>query len=304
MFRTAALAAFLGLAIVGGAHAQGANISDAPDQPAQDSPDARREAFRKQLDALHWVAGPTTAPIGGNSALTIPKDYVFLDAANTAKFEELNENVPSGREVMVAPRNLQWTAYLVFDDAGYVKDDEKIDAPGILKSLQEGTERENEERRRRGWPAVHVTGWNIPPAYNTATKRLEWATNLRADDGQGVNFFTKILGRRGFTSVVLATSPERTPESVAELNQVLTGYRFNSGESYSAWRPGDKVAEYGLAGLIVGGAAAAAVKTGLFKGLFKFIVAGAAAMWKLIVAGVAIVVGGLRSFFKRKGSNS
>jgi uncharacterized membrane-anchored protein len=262
-----------------------------------------QQEFRDKLRALNWVVGPTTVSVAGNSTLKVPEGYVFLDAANTAKFEELNENLPSGKEVMIAPRSLQWSAYLVFDDAGYVKDDEKIDAPAILRSLQEDTERANEERRRRGWRTIHVTGWAIPPAYNNGTKRLEWATDLKADDGEGVNFFTKMLGRRGVTSVVLATSPERITPSVADLDKVLTGYQFNSGETYASWRPGDKVAEYGLAGLIVGGAAAAAAKTGLFKGLFKVLLAGAAAMWKLIVAGVAIVVGGLRSLFRRKTSN-
>ncbi len=292
MLKAALLAAVIALAAGSTLQAQ------APASP--DAPSPAEQEFRAKLNALHWVAGPRTVSVAGNSALQIPEGYVFLDAANTARFEELNENVPSGKEVMIAPRSLQWTAYLLFDDAGYVKDDEKIDAPAILKSLQEATESENEERRRRGWRAIHVTGWAIPPAYNTETKRLEWATALKADDGEGVNFFTKILGRRGFTTVVLATSPDRITASVADLDRVLTGYHFNSGETYAAWRPGDKVAEYGLAGLIVGGAAAAAAKTGLFKGLFKVFLAGAAAMWKLIVAGVAIVVGGLRSLFRRK----
>jgi uncharacterized membrane-anchored protein len=269
---------------------------------SQDTLTPAQREFRDKLNALHWVSGPTSVTVAGNSTLTIPEGYVFLDSANTSKFEELNENVPSGKEVMVAPKTLQWTAYLLFEDSGYIKDNEKIDAPALLKVLQEGTERENEERRRRGWRAIHVTGWAIAPAYNTDTKRLEWATDLKADDGEGVNFFTKILGRRGVTSVVLATSPDRTTASVADLDKVLTGYQFNSGETYSSWRPGDKVAEYGLAGLIVGGAAAAAAKTGLFKGLFKVILAGAAAMWKLILAGAAVVAGAFRSLFKKKSS--
>ena len=277
-------------------------VAHAQAETSADSPTPAQREFRDKLGALHWVAGPTTVAVAGNSTLTVPEGYVFLDAANTSKFEELNENVPSGKEVMVAPKTLQWTAYLLFDDSGYVKDDEKIDAPALLKVLQDGTERENEERRRRGWRAIHVTGWAIAPAYNTETKRLEWATDLRADDGEGVNFFTKILGRRGVTTVVLATSPDRTTAAVADLDKVLTGYEFKGGETYSSWRPGDKVAEYGLAGLIVGGAAAAAAKTGLFKGLFKVILAGAAALWKVILAGVAVVVGAFRSLFKRKSS--
>src|SRR6185312_10870118 len=239
MQRLALLAALLAVAATPAVRAQ---TTAAPDQLTP-----QQREMRDKLNALHWVPGPAT---------------------DTARFEELNENVPSGKEVMIAPRNLSWTAYLLFDAAGYVKDDEKIDAPALLKALQEGTERENQERRRRGWRLLHVAGWAIPPAYNTQTKRLEWATDLKADDAEGVNFFTKILGRRGFTTVVLATSPQQTATSVAELDRVLTGYQFKSEDSYAAWRPGDKVAEYGLAGLIVGGAAAAAAKTGLFKGLF------------------------------------
>jgi len=296
MQRLALLAALLAVAATPAVRAQ---TTAAPDQLTP-----QQREMRDKLNALHWVPGPATETVAGNSTLVVPAGYVYLDASDTARFEELNENVPSGKEVMIAPRNLSWTAYLLFDAAGYVKDDEKIDAPALLKALQEGTERENEERRRRGWRLLHVAGWAIPPAYNTQTKRLEWATDLKADDAEGVNFFTKILGRRGFTTVVLATSPQQTATSVAELDRVLTGYQFKSEDSYAAWRPGDKVAEYGLAGLIVGGAAAAAAKTGLFKGLFKVILAGAAAMWKLIVAGVAVLVGGLKSLFRRKRSDS
>ena len=275
-----------------------AQAAAAPDQLSP----AERE-FRDKLNALHWTAGPATETVAGNSTLMVPAGYVYLDAADTARFEELEQNVPSGKEVMIAPRDLHWSAYLLFEDAGYVKDDEKIDAPALLKALQEGTEHENEERRRRGWRAIHVAGWAIPPAYNIQTKRLEWATDLKSDDdAQGVNFFTKILGRRGFTTVVLATRPTDTAASVADLDKVLTGYRFKSDATYASWRPGDKVAEYGLAGLIVGGAAAAAAKTGLFKDLFKVILAGAAAMWKLIVAGIAVIAGGIKSLFRRKRS--
>lgn len=297
-----ALPAALLTALLGGLAATEACAQPAA-APDQLSP-AERE-FRDKLNALHWIAGPATETVAGNSTLTVPAGYVYLDAADTASFEELEQNVPSGKEVMIAPRDLHWSAYLLFDDAGYVKDNEKIDAPALLKALQEGTEHENEERRSRGWRVIHVTGWAIPPAYNTQTKRLEWATDLQADDNaQGVNFFTKILGRRGFTTVVLVTSPASTAASVADLDKVLSGYQFKSDASYASWRPGDKVAEYGLAGLIVGGAAAAAAKTGLFKGLFKVILAGAAAMWKLIVAGVAVIAGGIKSLFRRKSSSS
>jgi len=136
----------------------------------------------------------------------------------------------------------------------------------------------------------------IPPAYNNSTKRLEWATSLQSQNGDATNFSTKILGRRGFTTVILVSSPEDAPGAITDLNKVLTGYRFNSGNTYAEWRPGDKVAAYGLTGLIVGGAVAAAAKTGLLKGLFVAL----AAAWKVVVAAVLALLAGLRNLFKRK----
>src|SRR5215475_8224868 len=73
----------------------------------------QQRELRDKLNALHWIPGPATETVAGNSTLVIPAGYVYLDASDTARFEELNENVPSGKEVMIAPRNLRWTAYLL-----------------------------------------------------------------------------------------------------------------------------------------------------------------------------------------------
>jgi uncharacterized membrane-anchored protein len=263
---------------------------------AADAADASRDELVRKLRELAWVKGPTSVPVGNNARLTIPADYVFLDAANTTKFEELNENLSGGKEVMVAPADLHWSAYLEFEDGGYVKDDEKIDADALLKSLQEGTESNNAERAKRGWSALHVLGWAAPPAYNRDTRRLEWATTLQSQEGTGVNFFTKILGRRGHTSVVMVAAPSRLAQAEAALNSVLDGYAFNSGESYAEWKPGDKVAEYGLAALVLGGAAAVATKKGLWAVIASFL----AAAWKAVAAGVVAVGAWLRNRFRKK----
>jgi uncharacterized membrane-anchored protein len=258
---------------------------------AQEAAPEPENPYEKGLRELTWVKGPTTLKMGGNSSLSLPEGYVYLDEKNTAKFEELNQNLASGEEVLIAPEDLHWAAYFVFEGEGYVKDDEKIDAQAILDSLTEGTEAANEERKRRGWAPLHVKGWHTPPAYSTETKRLEWATLLESQGREAANFFTKILGRRGYTSVVLVASPQGTPAAIADLNTVLTSYTFNKGETYAEWKPGDKVAAYGLGALILGGGAAAAAKTGLFKGL-----------WKIIVVGAIAAAGALRSLFKKKAA--
>lgn len=268
------------------------SVAPQPDAAAE-SPQQR--AYMEKLRALKWVEGPTTVPIAGNSTLTVPEGYVFLDAANTDKFLELNENLSSGREVTVAPQSLEWSAYLAFDDEGYVKDDEKIDAPALLETLKSGTESSNEERRSRGWPEMHVLDWAVQPAYNSATKRLEWATLLESDGSRSANFSTKILGRRGYTTVILAASPESLPQAEAALNEVLQGYAFDAGETYAEWKPGDKVAEYGLAALVVGGAAAIATKKGFWGVIAGFLAAG----WKFVAAAAVALFAGLRKKFGR-----
>lgn len=249
-----------------------------------------------KLRTLNWIKGPTTVDVAGNSKLAIPEGYVFLDKANTARFDEIWENLSSGNEVLVAPESLDWSAYLEFEDEGYVKDDEKIDAAALLKSLKENTEQANKERRSRGWAELHVIDWASPPAYNQTTKRLEWATVLESDRGRGANFFTKILGRRGYTSLVMVSSVQDMPAAEAELNKVLNGYHFNDGERYAEYKPGDKIAEYGLAALVLGGAAAIATKKGFWAVLASFF----AAAWKFIVAALIGAGAWLKNLFKKK----
>lgn len=267
-------------------------------QEPQASPE--QQAFMKALSELKWVKGPTSVQVAGNATLNVPEGFVFLDAANTDKFLVLNQNIPGGNEVMIAPEDLQWSAYLSFSDEGYVKDDEKIDAAALLKSLQEGTEEANSERRRRGWGELHVLDWAVRPAYNTDNKRLEWATLLQSDGGRSVNFSTKVLGRRGHTSVVLVSGEGDLAAARPQLETVLAGYSFNSGDRYADWVPGDKVAEYGLAALVLGGAAAIATKKGFWAVLGSFLAAG----WKFIAAGVVALGAGIRKFFGGKSKDS
>jgi len=269
---------------------------DAPSEVPTAEQKAQQQAFVEKLRALDWIKGPATVTAEGNAKLAIPEQYLYLDARNTSKFLELQQNLGNGREVLVAPRNLQWQAYLQFSDEGYVKDDEKIDATALLKTLKENTENANAERKRRGWGALHMVDWATPPAYNTTTKRLEWATILESKDGRAVNFSTKILGRRGYTSVIMVTDPANLGDAERSLDTVLTGYAFNPGETYADWRSGDKVATYGLAALIVGGVAAVAAKKGLFSVLGGFL----AVAWKFIVAAAVAAMAWLRRLFTKK----
>jgi uncharacterized membrane-anchored protein len=263
------------------------------------SQDAAQAAdARQKLGALHWVNGPQKVQLFGNSSLQVPADYVFLDQAETAKLQALQHNLSNGTEYFFAPKNGRWEVFFSYSDDGYVKDDEKIDAAALLKNIEENTVAGNKMRRERGWDEMQVVGWQTAPHYETQTNRLEWAIdgkNLRTSDVV-VNFNTRILGRGGVMSAVLVSSPDNLDEAIADFKSTLTGFEYLPGKRYAEYKPGDKIAKYGLAALITGGAAAIAVKTGLWKVILGGLVAG----WKFIAAAAVAIFGGLARRFKRK----
>jgi uncharacterized membrane-anchored protein len=86
-------------------------------------------------------------------------------------------------------------------------------------------------------------------------------------------------------SAILVGSPSTYPAELASFRTAMNGFTYTDDNKYSSFRSGDKVAEYGLTALIVGGAAAVATKSGLLKGLGKLLIpilaAGAALLRKL-----------------------
>ena len=92
---------------------------------------------------------------------------------------------------------------------------------------------------------------------------------------------------------MLIVDPESLPTTLPTFKELLGGYAFQSGNSYAEYRQGDKVAKYGLAALVVGGAAVGAAKLGLFTGLLVFLKKG----WKLVVVGLAAVAAFIKKLF-------
>ncbi len=254
------------------------------------------EQTRAEFAKLHWQKGPASGAIGDKASIAIPADAGLLPEASGARFLELTGNIPTPGETILA--NGRWWATLSFKPSGYIKDDEKLDADALLKTIKEQDGPSNERRKELGIPLLHTDGWVVPPHFDPDTKHLEWGLRLRADGVEApvINYTVRLLGRSGYESVVLVSSPETLQADIGELKAMLKTFNFNAGERYAEFKPGDRVAEFGLGALVVGGAAAAAVKSGLWKSILVFL----AASWKLLAGlGVALVAG-LGKFFTRK----
>jgi uncharacterized membrane-anchored protein len=268
--------------------------------PADPAPAAEGDPLAALLANHKQVKGPATGDMS-NSSFEVPADYLFTDGNGARTLLEAMGNFPNGSEqgLLFSP-DRDWFVVFEFNDDGYVKDDEKdeLDADKMLKSIQEGNEAMNEERRRRGIPELHVEGWEQPPHYNETTHNLEWATRARSEGGVSINYNTRLLGRRGVTEVTLVCDPEVLAATLPRYQDLLGTFSYQAGETYAEYRKGDKVAQYGLAALVLGGAAAGAAKLGLFAWALAFLKKG----WKLIAVAVAAIAGGIGKLLGRRST--
>ncbi|MBF6023723.1 DUF2167 domain-containing protein [Lysobacter niastensis] len=248
---------------------------------------------------LPWQVGPAKGKVGDKAVIDVPEGYAFLDADGTRKLNEMLENPPTdAEEYTLAPKDMEWLSFFRFNEVGYIEDKEELDADAILDSVKEGTAESNVERKQRGWETFNIVGWSFKPQYDKQTNLLEWAILAEGMQSHNkvVNYNTRLLGRRGVMEVIVVSDPDGLDAAITQFKKVLPGYSFNSGEKYAEFKPGDHVAEYGLAALITGGAAAVASKKGFFAAIAVFL----AKAWKLLLIGVAGGWAAVRKFFAGK----
>lgn len=263
------------------AGADSAAAPAAPQAPAAEEEAAADNEFVKAVKSIDWKT-EGSGEVGKMATIAVPTGYRYTGSGGTIKLMELYGNLTSGKELgYLSPLDMSWFAVFEFDEVGYVKDDEKdkLKPDEIMKQLREGQEHANKELSKRGMPTLSVLGWQTPPFYNPDTKNLEWAIRLQGSDGsQVVNYKTKLLGRRGVMDVVLVCDELQLPTVVPEYQKLLTGFSFKKEESYAAFEKGDKIAEYGLTGLIVGGGLLVAAKSGLLSKIMKPLIIGLVAI--------------------------
>ncbi|MGJ8645106.1 MAG: DUF2167 domain-containing protein [Luteolibacter sp.] len=257
---------------------------------------AEMKEYMEFMNSISWVT-EGKGQLGSRAEIEVPEGYQYTASAGTIKLMELYGNLTSGAELgYISPLDMDWFAVFEFEDIGYVKDDEKdkLDADEILDSLKEGQKQANAELSRLGMSTLTVVGWHTPPFYNTETNNLEWAIKLATSDGEEIlNYKTKILGRKGVMDVVLVCSEEQLATVVPEYQMLIAGFTYKESEKYSSFTKGDKIAEYGLVGLIAGGGLLVAAKSGLL-----------AKLWKPIAVGLVAVGAFVKRIFKGKNADS
>ncbi|WUQ90862.1 DUF2167 domain-containing protein [Acinetobacter guillouiae] len=150
-------------------------------------------------------------------------------------------------QLEIVAKDDSWWATFDFEPSGYVKDDEKIDADALLKELKSYDEAANAERVRLGLDKLYTDSWAVPPKYDPASKHLEWALKVRGEDNmETINYTVRLLGRTGVMSATLVSDPENLDRNIQAFKNSIKGFQYNSGERYTEFQAGDKVAEFSM----------------------------------------------------------
>ena len=220
-----------------------------------------------QIDAsgrVLWTNGPAVGRLGDVAQVDVPSLCKFTDARGTAGFLQAIGQLWTGRELAVlichaAPDDEgAWYVLFTYNAIGFVRDDEKssLDPDRLLAGLRHTNDSLDDLRRqRRGAQGADIIGWEQLPSYDSLTHTLTWATRLRDRDtsaAEAVSHATRILGRGGDMNIDFAADSAHEEAAVAMFPEIVRGFSFVSGQQYSDWRPGDRIADYGLTTLVVG----------------------------------------------------
>lgn len=269
-----------------------------------DSIPMSQEQYQAKIDSInnsfHYQHGDIQLA-DGVATLHVPKGYKFLDAKQSAYvLTNLWGNPPSEVLGLLFPENEsplgQNTTYAVeitYSKDGYINDEDAkdIDYDDLLEEMQKDTKTGNEARKAGGYPTIDLIGWASSPYYDSSTKKLHWAKELKFEgyETNTLNYNIRVLGRKGYLNLNAIGDMSVLPQFQHDANKILASVEFNSGHKYSDFNPDmDKVAAYGIGGLIAGKVLA---KAGFFALIAKF--------WKIIFVAIAGALAAFRKKWKR-----
>ncbi|MFK7806948.1 MAG: DUF2167 domain-containing protein [Saprospiraceae bacterium] len=240
------------------------------------------------------------------ASIEVPEGFKYLNGKDSEMIlTDIWGNPPSdpadqsyGMLIPTSASPLSDSSYsinITYSEEGYIDDaDAKdIDYDELLSTIKSETEAMNEVRLENGYPEVHVIGWASPPFYDEANKKLHWAKEAKFGESESntLNYNIRILGRKGYLQLNAIGEMYVFDEVNNNIAPILESVNFNEGYRYADFNPDmDKVAAYGIGGLIAGKVLAKAgilAKVGIL--LAKF--------WKFILIGIVGLFAGVKKFF-------
>ena len=230
------------------------------------------EADTKILLSLDFKTTPLDLP-SANAKLLAPKNFYYLNGPDAAKvLVNLWGNPPQSAEGilgMIFPAGKSpedgsgWGSTVFYAAEGYVSDSdaESADYDSLLTQLKEETTASNPARITAGYEPITLVGWASAPHYDKQQHALHWARDLLFGNDKTaahtLNYQLRALGREGVIELNFIAGMNQLDEIKAAIPEVIGLVDYDKDKKYEEFKDGDRVAAYGLAGLI---AAAAGTK--------------------------------------------
>jgi uncharacterized membrane-anchored protein len=256
---------------------------------AQEESGPQEPHERKELP-FDFAAGKVAA--AGVAEIELPGGWRYLQAKEARMVVEQvwgNPPDPGTKGLAIPsesadPRDWPFAVIVSYDDTGHVEDDDAadIDYAALLRTMQDDTRAANVERKKANYPTVELLGWAEAPHYDRAQKKLYWAKRLRfaGGDRDVLNYDVRVLGRRGVLVLQAVADAGMLGEVAEGCKELLAATEFTAGSRYAEFDPAyDKVAAYGIGGLIAGKVLA---KAGILKVLLKPLLVGAAILFGVV----------------------
>lgn len=246
-------------------------VSAQAEAPA--TPAAREAQVQAIVKSEHPQRGIIHLP-DQKVSLNLGSGYYFLDAADARRvIVEGWGNPPDSAEgvlglVLPEGKNYAtsaWGAVLTYDKTGFVKDDDAktTDYNKLLDQLREGEAENNKERKDAGYDPIHLVGWAEAPNYDATTHSVVWARELQfgSEPLHGLNYDLRLLGREGVISVNMVAGMSDLPSVRSAASNLGKTVTFDNGARYADFNAStDKIADYGVGGLVAAGLGVVAAK--------------------------------------------
>jgi uncharacterized membrane-anchored protein len=265
----------------------------------------KEQEAQKFVESLNYQDGAVALGSGG-VRLEVPSGFYFLSAQDARRVVvDAWKNPPTAAEHVLGmimpsdktPLDDAWGAVITYDEDGYVSDEDAagIDYASLLKDMQESTTQANGERVKQGFPSIRLVGWASPPFYDRTSHKLHWAKELEFDDSpqHTLNYDVRALGRKGVLKINFVAGMNQLEEIKGVIPAVMAMPQFEAGSRYQDYVPGvDKIAAYGIGGLIAGKLLA---KAGILAIALAFLKKG----FVIVLVALGAALGGLRRFIAR-----
>lgn len=179
--------------------------------------------------------------------------------------------------------------YITYDDWNHKDRHQEVDA--IWQSLEDSVAAQGDTLGIE----IKMDGWLVEPTLNTDKNYLYYATRMTWDGKPQINIKAATFDRKGYVNfLIIPTDPSvAASDIVALINQNLAAYESNTGVAYADYIEGDKVASYGVLGVLAGligvkyskvlAAGLGAILLGFAKKLWFLIFAPLVLLWNRIV---------------------